>query len=476
MSRIGQRPMLASETARRAVGATTARGFGAMLRLAPLGVLLFGLACGESSPPRLLLLISVDTLRADALGTYGARPGATPSIDALARESVVFEHAYAPTPLTLPSMASVLTGRHPEALAMQNNESTVPDGVETLAADLSQAGWRTGAVIGNFVLRRGSGLDRGFDRFDDLLPQRERVRRWPERIASDTTVAAIEMVADCGTLVSERCFIWVHYQDPHGPYDPPGDRRQRFLDEERARSDGAVRLPPGDDHLGIGSLPAYQQLDGHREVAFYRAGYRGEVAFVDEQVGRLLDAVAEAGLEEESLVVFLADHGESLGEHGVWFSHGSRLTDEQVRVPLLLRDPREVPRRIDRPVALLDLRSTLRGLLGLQVADPGRDLLAEGSSSQPYLSTLGVLKQPRRAIIAEGHKLIMEDGPVQPSFRLYRLGEESLDLAASQPEIVARLKAELQSAHLSMESDRPETRRNLSPEDQQQLRALGYGQ
>lgn len=458
------------------MGATTACGFGAMLRLAMLSVVLFGLACGEPSPPRLLLLISVDTLRADALGTYGARPGATPRIDALARESVVFEHAYAPTSLTLPSMASVLTGRHPEALAMQNNESAVPDGVETLATDLSQAGWRTGAVIGNFVLRRGSGLDRGFDRFDDSLPQRERVRRWPERIASETTAAAIEMVADCGTLASERCFIWVHYQDPHGPYDPPGDRRERFLDEERARSDGSVQLPPGDDNLGIGSLPAYQRFDGHREVAFYRAGYRGEVAFVDEQVGRLLDAVGEAGLEEESLIVFLADHGESLGEHGVWFSHGSRLTDEQVRVPLLLRDPRQVPRRIDRPVALLELRSTLRGLLGLEVGDPDRDLLADGTSSQPYLSTLGVLEQPRRAIIAEGHKLVMEEGPVQPSFRLYRLGEESLDLAASQPEILARLKARLQSARRSLESDRPETRRDLSPEDREQLRALGYGQ
>jgi arylsulfatase A-like enzyme len=237
-----------------------------------------------------------------------------------------------------------------------------------------------------------------------------------------------------------------------------------------------MQLPPGDDDLGIGSLPAYQQFDGHREVAFYRAGYRGEVAFVDEQVGRLLDAVAEVGLEEESVIVFIADHGESLGEHGVWFSHGSRLTDEQVRVPLLLRDPREVARRIDRPVALLDLRSTLRGLLGLEVADPSRDLLADGNSSQPYLSTLGVLEQRQRAIIAEGHKLVMEEGPVRPRFRLYRLGEESLDLAASQPEIVARLKARLQSARQSFETDRRETRRDLSPEDREQLRVLGYGE
>ena len=130
-------------------------------------VVLLGAGCGKAPMPRLVLLVSVDTLRADELGAYGSSRGLTPHLDALARESTLFTAAYAPAPLTLPSIAGLLTGRHPEALGIRTNESGLPVGVPTLATELGEAGWQAGAVVGNFMLRRESGVARGFQHFDD---------------------------------------------------------------------------------------------------------------------------------------------------------------------------------------------------------------------------------------------------------------------------------------------------------------------
>ena len=197
-----------------------------------------GLAgCGGPAPPRLLLLLTVDTLRADHLGAYGSELGLTPNLDALARESLVFTAAYAASAFTLPSMGALLTGHYPESLGLWSNESLVPDTAPTLAEELRRRGWRTGAVVSNFVLRRSSGLDRGFDLFDDEFPDWETTRGVPERTASDTTDAALATLGACAEAAS-RCFLWVHYQDPHGPYTPPAGWRKRQLPAERERAGG----------------------------------------------------------------------------------------------------------------------------------------------------------------------------------------------------------------------------------------------
>ncbi|TFG93919.1 MAG: hypothetical protein E4H11_07765, partial [Myxococcales bacterium] len=229
-------------------------------------VAIAAVGCARTPPPRVLLLVTVDTLRADHLGAFGSDLGLTPHLDALARESLVFEAAYAAAPLTLPSLATLFTGRYPEELGIRSNESTLPAGVPTLATELRARGWRTGAVISNFVLREGSGLARGFDRYDDALPRREAVRRWPERIARDATDAALGFLDACA---AERCFVWVHYQDPHGPYDPPPGRREGQLPRASEAPDARRRLPVASDHAGIGAIPAYQFLGGRRDVAFY---------------------------------------------------------------------------------------------------------------------------------------------------------------------------------------------------------------
>jgi arylsulfatase A-like enzyme len=273
--------------------------------------------------------------------------------------------------------------------------------------------------------------------------------------------------------------VWVHYQDPHGPYDPPGDRRARLLPGERAAPDGGQRLPLGADHQGVGAIPRYQFLDDRYDVAYYRAGYRAEIAYMDEQIGRLLAALDRGDLWRESIVVFAADHGESLGEGNVWFAHGSRLTDEQVWVPLVIFSPGRAPARRTDPVSLVDVFPTLLGLLGVTpdgAARPGRDLFAPGGAagaSVAYMATLGAAEVPSYAIVDEGFKLILAEREGVYDGRLHRLGEEDAELGAAAPQVAARLRQRLEAFRQGL-ARAPETRPVLTEAEREQLRGLGY--
>ena len=175
--------------------------------------------CAERvPPPRLLLLLTVDTLRADHLGVYGAAPGSTPHLDRLGGESIVFESAYTAAPHTLAAMSATMTSRYPEEVGVQSNLTPLDPGAATLAAWLRERGWRTAAVVSNYVLRRASGIDSGFERFDDHMRRREEVRRVPERAAQQTTAAALAALD--GVRGEQPVFLWVHYQDPHGSSAP----------------------------------------------------------------------------------------------------------------------------------------------------------------------------------------------------------------------------------------------------------------
>jgi arylsulfatase len=442
--------------------------------------LLAASGCGGPAPaPRALLLVSVDTLRADRLGAYGSERGLSPRIDALARESLVFDAAYAPTPFTFPSIAGLLTGRYPDELGIRSNRSAVPADVPTLAGLLHDAGWRTGAVVSNFVLRNKTGLARHFDVYDDTMLQAEVVRAWPERIARDTTDAAIraqQRLEESGG----PWFLWVHYQDPHGPYTPPEGLRERYLEAERGAQDGARQLDAPPDKYGDGAIPAYQFLDDRREVAWYRAGYHGEIAYLDAEVGRLLDALDGLGRLDDAVVVFAADHGEALGEHDYWFAHGHQLTDELVRVPLLLRVPGRAPARRSDVVSLVDVAPTLtRLLLGApRIPDgPGRDLLAPDAGdrdSVPYLATLGGGPAPRIGLVEDGYKLILTWRGDLWSAQLYRRGHEEVDLSAPAPQVARRLRAQLDELRQRYDRDVEERRQEFSEDEEAMLRALGY--
>ncbi|MFQ5416153.1 MAG: sulfatase [Myxococcota bacterium] len=426
------------------------------------------------------MLVSVDTLRADHLGAYGGTLGLSPRIDALALESLVFDRAYAPTSFTMPSISSLLTGRYPEEIGVLGNRSALAPDIPTLATVLRDHGWATAAVVSNLVLRANSGLSEGFDHYDDVLPGREATREWSERIASGTTDAAIDVLEALPADEDTRLFLWVHYQDPHGPYTPPDGLREALLPEQRRRPEGLRRLTPAEGRGVRGRLPAYQEIDGQREVAFYRAGYAAEVQYLDREFGRLLDALSARGLGDTSLIVFTADHGESLGERDYWFGHGELLTDPLVRVPLMLRIPGGDAGRRSDLVAQVDLFPTLLHLLeGVAIpADArGRDLLeadAGSVDSLPYLASLASFHTARFGIVLGNHKLILVETERGWRPELYRLGHEDRELSDLDPERTERMRAELLGLQAELQTGRRENLQRLSDRDRRNLEALGY--
>lgn len=438
-------------------------------------------AC-RSEPPRpsLLILITVDTLRADRLGSYGGAFDLTPNLDALAAESLVFGAAYAPASFTVPSVSSIMTGRYPEELAIWKNESGLPDTVSTLAGELRSRGFRTLAVVSNFVLRKASGLASGFDRYDDSLPQREIVRKWPERVAWRTTDAGLAMLDACVTGAGSKCFVWIHYQDPHGPYTPPGTRRARYLSREIEKPDGRRVLPVEPGPTGIGGIPSYQFLDHEQRVAFYRAGYDAEVSYMDEEVGRLLRGIEQRGLMERAVIAFAADHGESLGEWDYWFAHGEHLSEVLVRVPLFLRIPGRAPERRDDVVSLVDLYETLlRALTGESgaVGHRGRDLLAGDAPSRAsvaYMATLGASSVPRYGLIDGDYKWIVSHPGGEPVGALYRRGDDEVEVSAEHPELARAMMERLREFRAGLDRGAPAARQPLTDAEREALRALGY--
>jgi arylsulfatase len=453
-----------------------------MTRIATLALLLLASLPGcrsEHEPPRVLVLVSVDTLRADRLGAYGSERGLTPHLDALAAQSVVFDAAYAPSPFTLPSIAALLTGRYPESLGIASNASALPPAIPTLASTLRAAGWRTAAVVSNLVLNRDSGLQTGFDIYDETLPQREATRSWPERIAADTTDAALAILDDLRGRPDAKIFLWVHYQDPHGPYTPPPGWRERHLEADLAADQGSRVLPVRPGEAALGALPNYQVLGDERRVGFYRAGYHGEIEYTDEQVGRLLAGLDERGLDDEAIVIFTADHGEALGEEEYWFAHGEFLSEALVRVPLLIRRPGSPPDRRADPAALTDLFATVLATLGVGSdanTGSGRDLLAPDAAagaSSPYLATLAGGRSRRHGIVAGEYKYVLSLGNDGWQGRLFRRDGNAEAVELRDPIREASLRRRLAATQRGLRR-REERRRPLDDAGREALRALGY--
>ncbi len=300
-------------------------------------VLVFG-GCGRPPADRSaagfnLLLVTLDTVRADHVGAWGYRAGETPNLDRLAAEGVRFAEAETPVPLTLPSHATILSGLLPPENGLRNNGvGRFPQAPATLATDLAAAGYRTGAFIAAFVLDHRYGLDRGFATYDDDIP-RDTVSgldaRRPGRVVVDRALAWIDEDA------TKPFFAWVHLYDAHAPYAPPERFRTRFADRP----------------------------------------YDGGIAEDDAQLGRLLAELDRRGLAARTVVAVVGDHGEELGEHGE-LTHGLLLYEPSLHVPLIVRAPGVLPSGwvARTPVSLVDLGPTLAGLLERPLAAAGRAL------------------------------------------------------------------------------------------------------
>ena len=324
-------------------------------------VILIGIAALQAAaqtPPKPALnvvLITIDTLRADHVGCYGYKQIKTPNIDSLAADGVRFERAFAVVPVTLPSHTSMLTGTYPMLSGMHDfSGNKLSPAQPTLASLLKQAGYQTGAVIAAAVLDSRFGLNQGFDfyydhfdfnRLDEAnLDEMER----PGNVVADVALNWLEkewLEKDVLAKNSQKkFFLWMHLYDPHFPYHPPEPYSREYAAQP----------------------------------------YDGEIAFADEQVGRLLRFLKEKGIYQNTIIVLCGDHGESLGEHGEK-THGFFIYNATMHVPLIIRLPEErqpgtaAARVVNDPVSLVDLMPTVLGALGMEVPPQvqGRSLLPE---------------------------------------------------------------------------------------------------
>jgi arylsulfatase A-like enzyme len=425
-------------------------------------------------------LITIDTLRADHVGARRDGMALTPSLDRFAKDAVVYSDALANASMTLPSHASMLTGLYPWRHRVLSNDHVLPAGVPTLAELLAARGFATGAVVSSFPLvAERSGMGRGFQSYDEHFNSSElnRTRQLVKTPDETTRVAAAWLAAHRGGPL----FLWVHYFPPHGPYNPPAE----FLEGlKEAAPDPARALRVSKLNFEPRAIPAYQKFGAESEPEAYRRRYAGYVRYVDHHVGALLRAVENAGLYKDATILIASDHGESLGEHGWFFCHGNLVYDEQVRIPLLLKLPRnrEAGRVVGAPVESVDFVPTLLRILGLDGAlqGDGRVILPEalGAPARPRFTQsnnaelVAILDGPRKLVLRfpKPEPLVARDHPERELFDLGRDPAEQANLAASEAATLARLDAELRKRYEGL--DVPPV--SLTPEQEERLRSLGY--
>jgi len=387
-----------------------------------------------------VILVTIDTLRADALGASGNRTAATPWMDRLAAEGVLFERAYAHNVVTFPSHANILSGRYPLEHGVRDNAGfRFPRGVDTLATLLKARGYRTGAFVSAFPLASQFGLAAGFDVYDDRFLRGDVGvgRREEERPGPETVAAAREWLGRAGGAPS---FLWVHLYEPHFPYRPPEPLAARFA---------------GDP-------------------------YAGEVAAADAALEPLLGPLLARGRDGRTLLILTGDHGESRGEHGEK-THGIFAYDATLHVPLILYCPRLLrPGRVSEPVRHVDLLPTAVDALGLGIPAglAGRSLLAaavgrEQASAPVYFEALSGMMNRRWAPLygAVQGRLKYIDLPIPELYDLRDDPREERNLAPSRPrerEEMQALLARLRAA------DRGVERRAEDGETRERLKALGY--
>lgn len=422
------------------------RGLGSVLLLC---VLPFPDLPGQRGRNWNVVLITVDTLRADRLPLYGYRNLETPSIDQLARRGTVFRHAVAPTPLTLPSHASILTGTYPLFHGIQDNAGFVlSPAPTTLAEALSAAGLVSGAFVGSFVLDRRFGLDRGFTTYRSDFPLSGLEVVAPDALqkrAGEVAAAAQEWMQE-RSRNEERFFCWIHFYDPHTPYDPPEPYASRY------------RQTP----------------------------YDGEIAYVDSVIGSLLDFLQKESLQDRTLIVLTSDHGESLGQHGEE-THGYFIYEATQHVPLIWVHPDGslAGRQVTGTVRLIDIAPTLLQVLGIPIPGSvqgnslyrallGRETLHLDAYAETFYPRLQFGWSELRAFYRGPYKYIEAPQP-----ELYKLDEdprEQVNLWESQRSLAHALQEELRKTtdRFSAPQRHPGSEAAVDAELTAALRSLGY--
>lgn len=429
---------------------------------------------GEVAPGRLnVILIVVDTLRADYLGCYRPTAGLSPSIDSLASSGVRFETCISQAPWTLPAVSTILTGLYPSSHGAINLNNALATSVPTLAEKLRAADYATGAVVSHRLVNAKRGIARGFDFFED-------------KSSRSRDFVSSELLTDAATAWLDDCrdpfFLFLHYFDPHYNY--------------MAHEAHTITSPyngPLEPDMDIWELREIRQDLTDDDLRFLQELYEGEIRHLDRQIGRLLAYLDEKGLSENTVLIFTADHGEEFMEHG-WLGHTRNLYGTVLRVPLIIRKPGLQKGEVrEDPAMLVDLYKTTLRLLGLEpgVSD-GRDLFEEKRLEVPCFSEVDfnpgeIGRATGKTLEREMNKLarmrsvqVLEwkaiEDQLSGTWELFNLKNDPLEkrnLAALETEELARLKSMLSQWVLAPRHE-PGKMDELSADQIDELRSLGY--
>ena len=445
----------------------------------------------ESRPPSRpsVLLVVVDTLRSDRLGLYGwSRSETSPVLDRFAQQAVVYEQAVAPAPFTMPSMAATFTGLYPDRTGVANHstgDSLFNSPGATLAEVLHSVGYRTGGVVTNTWLKaERQGFGRGFE---GALMDAEG--------ASSVTDQAVELLQGWG---DDPFFLWAHYFDPHMPYAPPADDLRRFGIPSGSSSVVSDFIAGDFDQkqeiFFNGNYPE-NQLEATRKL------YEAEIRYADREIGRLFDALDTMGKSDDTIVIVMSDHGESLGDHGLFFAHDFTLYEELVHVALIVRRPGTEAVRIKTPVSLIDVMPSLCAWLTVQcpqvmdgvplpeTPSPAVDDRALFAASAPWRERYG--RYPRHYVRGlEGRwtmvrrgamkliKIPHPDGPIWEGYDLVGDPSELVNIFETESAgAFGVLQADLRRWEARMKAARPhpdDAREGLDEKTLEELRTLGY--
>ena len=439
------------------------RGSRALLLSGILGLSLSASATAQSGRAH-LLLVTVDTLRADNLSAYGAREGATPNLDKLGKLGVLFEDAISVIGKTGPSFATTFTSLYPPTHGARRNSVRLRSDVPVLAEILRGAGYTTAAFISNWTLKdRLSGLGRGFDHYDEEFNTERNSFGLMERDAVDVTRSAVRWLSSQTSESDNPLFVWVHYSEPHDPYN----LHLKHIPPEPTQED---------------------RVSGWKK----RHRYASEVSFTDHWIGELFEGTKDLLPESRTYVAFLSDHGESLGEHGYW-GHGKNVHWPNLQVPLILKGP-SIPKsvRLTHAASLTDVLPTLLELLHLdaptgivgrslvptwtQAPDPDHQRFAIGDRGAAVTSRGRNHYQNPRAISLQTEKVKVVFEFEKRSLQYYDLVSDPNELRPlGSPPVEVRPPLGRQLSDWYRDLPKYEHRSgDLRDEDVQQLKALGY--
>lgn len=469
----------------------------AVCAIAAIGVCLF-LPVGKKARPGSglpsVVLVTIDTIRADRINCYGYDRIKTPVIDGLSSEGVLFEKAVCQIPITNPSHQSILSSRYPHQTGLINNWYRRPPGITTIVDEFRKQGYGTAAFVSAFPLNSRFGFAEGFDVYDDDSSRVKGVQSLSlvriadvvmRRTGASTLARRLELKRDARRTNREvfswlenrgepPFFLWVHYFDPHGPYTPPAPYSEMYY--------AGVKDDPSNRSMDGIKLQSYWSPDllNFTDIGYPIAQYDAEITYTDAELGRLVKELDER--VGDYILVVVGDHGESLTEHGTYFHHGAGLYEEQIMVPLIIRRKGSIgPARVSSPVENVDIAPTVLEMAGLAVPDcfQGESLLPlmrgeKGRSKEGVLSETGGRKQDGTIDIAyrtERYKLIVMPGEGVELYDLENDPRELNDISGERKDLVETFRDRISSV---LEGQVREASEVMDPETEEKLRSLGY--